>query len=293
MFHEADDIPRWTDNFKLMTREQLNIPGLHMMGHASLYNGDEEMKAHFHKYPEFVVVVKGRQQYAAGEKKRLLYGNEMIVTDSYELHGNYVQDICEMVWFQIDLSVAENFLGLSSWRGEYLFNRIQNYHTRVKKISKGDVSLLKNAFYLLGSKKTAMQVMGYNDFLEFVLKNLCTEEEAEQKENNSEDIERALSFIHENLLFNPSNETIAEQCSLSVSRFKAKFKEQMGVTPHSYMNALKIDSAKVYLKNEKLSVTEIAHMLNFSSSNHFASVFKKYAGCTPTKFREQRGLDLH
>lgn len=135
--------------------------------------------------------------------------------------------------------------------------------------------------------------LGYGLFLEFILKNICIQDEEREKEERSEDIEQAVSFIHRNLFLDINIDAVAEQCGLSPSRFKAKFKAQMGVTPHAYMNALKIDSAKIYLKDEKLSVTEIAYMLNFSSSHHFASVFKKYVGCTPTEFRKQRFSNIY
>ncbi len=34
MLHIPDDTPVWTDDFRILTREQLNIPALHMIGHA-------------------------------------------------------------------------------------------------------------------------------------------------------------------------------------------------------------------------------------------------------------------
>ncbi|WP_430517385.1 AraC family transcriptional regulator, partial [Faecalicatena contorta] len=39
------------------------------------------------------------------------------------------------------------------------------------------------------------------------------------------------------------------------------------------------------MKDPKNTVTDVAYQLNFSSSNPFSSVFRKYMGCTPTYFR--------
>lgn len=289
MNHVADDIPIWRENYKLMTKEQLNIPGLHMMGHAHFQEVAEKLDAHFHRNLEFVVIVKGRQRYVVGNKTYMLYGNEMFTTYPYENHGNegFNQDVCEFIWFQIDLSDVQDFLGLSFSKGKYLYDQFLKYHTRTKKINTVDIALLQKAFDLLSSKEVSRQNFGHILFLEFIMKNICVLENKSQKEEYSEDIDIAISYIHENLFADLNIALIAEKCGLSVSRFKTKFKEQMGTTPHSYINELKIDSAKIYLKDENLSITDISYILNFSSSNHFAAVFKKYTGCTPTQFRQQ------
>lgn len=295
MNHVADDVPVWKDHYKLMTKEQLNIPGLHMMGHARFLEVYDKLDTHFHANLEFVVLLNGRQKYLVNEKQYMLYGNEMFMTYPYEQHGNgnALQDVSEFLWFQIDLSSAGNFLGLVPPRSDYLYQQFLNYRTRIKKIQEGDPALLKKAFYLLSSRKISSQSLGYGYLLEFILKNICTQDGEMKKEDYSKDIETAVSYIHQNLFSDLNIDVIAKQCGLSPSRFKAKFKQQIGVTPHNYINSLKIDSAKVYLKDEKRSITEISYLLNFSSSNHFASVFKKYTGYTPSEFRDKRFPDIY
>lgn len=289
MLHLTDDIPIWEDNYKVLTREQLKIPGLHMMGHAHFHETYKELDNHFHTTMEFVVVINGRQEYVVDGKRYMLYGNEMFATYPLEQHGNgeKPQERCEFIWFQFDLSSSQNFLGLTSPRSDYLFRQMLNYRKRICKIDMNDTSVLQRAFKLFSSEDFSQQILGYGLFLEFLLKNICMPDN-EMKEKYSEDIEDAISFIHKNLFKDINIEIIAENCGLSAPRFKAKFKEQIGVTPHYYINALKIDSAKIYLKDEDRSITEIAYLLNFSSSNHFASVFKKYTGYTPTEFRKHK-----
>lgn len=295
LLHIADDVPVLRDDYIIMTREQLNVPGLHMMGHANFQNVGSKLETHFHTNLEFVVVISGRQQYVVGGKRYMLYGNEIFVTYPYEQHGggNATQDVCEFIWFQIDMSSSQNFLGLSSPRSDYLYRQMLNYRQRTKKANMKDIPLLLKAVELFESKEVLQQTLGYSHFLEFILKNICTPDMELKRDMYSEDIENAISFIHENLFCDLKINVIAEKCGLSPSRFKAKFKEQVGVTPHSYINYLKIDTAKIYLKDSECSITEIAYMLNYSSSNHFASVFKKYTGYTPSEFKEQRFSNMY
>lgn len=295
MLHLTDDVPIWSDSYKVITREQLNIPGLHMMGYANFQSASEVLDTHFHTNLEFVIIINGKQRYVVGGKCFELYGNEIFTTYPYEQHGNgeVSQDICEFIWFQIDLSSSQNFLGLTPPRSEYLFRQMLNYSWRTKKVNMKDIPLLQKAFYSLSSKELSQQTLGYSHFLEFLVKNICTPDIELKRDIYSEDIQNAITYIHENLLNNLNIDMIAEQCGLSTSRFMAKFKEQLGITPHAYINSLKIDSAKIYLKDMNRSVTDVAYLLNFSSSNHFASVFKRYTGYTPSEFRHKRFASIY
>lgn len=290
MIYLADDEPKWTDSYKVITEKQLNIPGLHMIGQAHFQEAYAKLDTHFHATMEFVVIMKGRQQYIVEGKHFMLYGNEMFVTYPFEQHGNGedAQDRCDFIWFQIDLSSPHNFLGLTSPRSEYVYHQISNYQSRTKKINSRDLPMLQQAFTLLGTNALSQQTLGYSYFIQFVLNNISASGYEEKEETYDSDMEIAVSYIHRNLLKDIDIECIAKQCGLSSSRFKAKFKEQIGITPHSYINALKIDTAKVLLKDPKNTITEIAYTLNFSSSNHFASIFKKYTGVAPSEYRNQQ-----
>ena len=314
MNHSPDDRAMWTKERKVLTRSQLNIPGLHMMGCADYRSTFDGLDPHYHHYMEFVAVIKGRQQYIVGEQKYVLHGGEVFLTFPEEAHGNggFPQEICEFVWFQIDCrnqeqDPSEGFLGLAHPYSDYLCRQLQTYHNRITYVSQEDLQKLRRAFYLLSEEDMHSHLLGQSLFLEFVVGNFTTakngkaETGTEAEENQGDtggnrvsrprvarpslDISPALSYMHAHLTENPSLESIAEHCGLSSSRFVEAFKEQMGITPHAYMTNLKIDTAKILLKNPQISVTDVAMQLNFSSGNHFSAVFKRYTGYTPSRYR--------
>lgn len=290
MLHIPDDTPQWSDEYKVLTKKQLNIPALHMIGHADFHTAFSKLETHYHCNMEFVVIIKGTQRYVVDDKYYMLYGGDIFMTYPYENHGNgnLPQDICEFIWFQLDLSSPVNFLGLSSPYSEYLFRQMLNYHTRTKRVTERNLALLQKAFKYLASDSIREHLHGYSCFLHFFMNAICTPDTESSAPAYSPDIQEAISYIHTQVLENPSIEQIAAFCGLSPSRFKAKFKEELGITPHSYIIALKIDTAKILLKDPHNSVTDVAYQLNFTSSNHFASVFKKQTGYTPSEFRKQR-----
>lgn len=295
MLHITDDEPIWRDEFKILTKEQLHIPALHMIGHAHFQEVGEKLDDHFHCNMEFVVIINGTQQYVVDGKRYTLSGNDIFMTYPYEHHGNgeSSQAVCEFIWFQFDMSSSQNFLGLMPPHSEYLFRQLLNYKKRTKKANMKDIPILLKAFQLLGSQEISKQTLGYSYFLQFVIKNICTSDIELTKEVYSSDIQDSLGYIHSHLMEDLSIEAIADACGMSPSHFKAKFKEQVGITPHGYVMALKIDSAKIYLKSTDKSITEVAFLFNFSSGNHFSSAFKQYTGYTPTYFRNHRFSNIY
>lgn len=293
MNYSTDDILICREDYKSLTREQLAIPGLSMIGHRIFRCCSGILPFHHHNTMEIVVTLKGKHHFYVEKGSHTLYGGDIFMTYPEEPHsgGNSFQNICEYVWFQFDLSSPENFLNLSPKYSQYVFEQLTNYNHRVKRAYNQDLSSLKDAFFLLSSDELPKQILGYNYFIHFVLNNLCGIDTPSKQDSREEDIHEALTYIHAHLTEDLDINTIAKYIKLSPTTFNIKFKEQLGITPHAYISSLRVDTAKVLLKNPSYSITEIAYKLNFSSSNHFATVFKKHTGYTPTKFKNSRFKD--
>ena len=290
MLYYPDDSPIDREDYKVLSKSQLNIPALHMIGHRKFKGYGDKLEDHFHYNMEIVVVLKGTQQYVVNGEKYVLYANDIFAAYPYECHGNgdLLQTTGEIIWFQLDLSDSKHFFGLPSPYSEYLFLQLANERWRTKKTNTKETMVLLQAFKQLESGQKSTQILGYSNLLKFMVRNLCASPGVLfQKEVFSEDIQEAVSYIQDHIMEEMSIERIADYCGLSSSWFKVKFKEQTGTTPHDYIMALKIECARTYLKNTNKTITEISYLLNFSSSNHFSTAFKKYAGCTPKQFREQ------
>jgi AraC family L-rhamnose operon regulatory protein RhaS len=87
--------------------------------------------------------------------------------------------------------------------------------------------------------------------------------------------------------------SMAEKAGLKRSQFSEIFKHITGESPLSYLKSVRVLKAAQQLKNTSLSITDIAFECGFSSSQHFASVFKKTIGQTPLKYRKQGLPEIH
>lgn len=79
---------------------------------------------------------------------------------------------------------------------------------------------------------------------------------------------------------------MAEQCGLGVTSFIQYCKQLTNLTPTQFLNQSRVDaSVKLLIEMPEMSITDIALTCGFSSSQYFATVFRRYRGCCPKRFR--------
>ena len=99
----------------------------------------------------------------------------------------------------------------------------------------------------------------------------------------SPEISNIVNYIKNNPKKELSISYLSDLINLSESRFKHRFKKEIGIPPGEFIMRNKINYAKENFSNYD-SIQDLAFALEFSSSNYFASVFKKYTGSTPTEY---------
>ena len=78
---------------------------------------------------------------------------------------------------------------------------------------------------------------------------------------------------------------ISEKVKLTPSYTSSLFKEEMGITITDYITDLRIEKAKILLKDSNLKVSELAKKVGYEEQRYFSQVFKKRTGITPKEFR--------
>jgi len=80
-------------------------------------------------------------------------------------------------------------------------------------------------------------------------------------------------------------EQLVEHTGYSRSALVEAFRQRRGVPPMEWFLRMKIDHAARRLADPQTSVSAIAGDLGFSSSQYFATVFKRFMSMTPTAYR--------
>ncbi|WP_142781657.1 AraC family transcriptional regulator [Agrobacterium sp. T29] len=84
-----------------------------------------------------------------------------------------------------------------------------------------------------------------------------------------------------------SLQQLADVAGLSVAHFCRAFKQTFGCPPYEFIVQRRIARSKEFLRGSAMSITEIALSCGFSSSSHFANVFRRNVGTTPAHYRSE------
>ena len=79
---------------------------------------------------------------------------------------------------------------------------------------------------------------------------------------------------------------ISEDLGYNYSYLSRIFKKTAGQSITEYFLSLKMERAKLLLREKDLSVTEIGETLNYSSVYSFSKAFKARFGISPTDYRK-------
>jgi len=102
-------------------------------------------------------------------------------------------------------------------------------------------------------------------------------------------IRRVQDHVEDHLEEIISLEDLADLACLSLSRFKMRFKKEVGIPPADYISGRRVARAEQLLAAPSATITNVAMRLGFSTSQYFATVFKRYTGVTPSAYRRSAG----
>lgn len=99
-------------------------------------------------------------------------------------------------------------------------------------------------------------------------------------------IQKACSFIEQNIDKDISLDQLAQNLGVSSFYLSKLFKEQTGENYSSYVTNLRLDKAKQLLNDDSLIIKEITSMIGYNDQNYFSKLFKQKFGLSPTEYRD-------
>lgn len=233
---------------------------------------------------ETVFFMSGEQTYEINGSPVTLNGGEFLLSQPgekhrTEMHGEEISDFYYMIFhFKTD-----NFLHFDKNATEYIASRFYSCKEKKHKQSARMKQILHRLFKIKKERsalaKIQFEIYLPELFLEMVL---CLE-------NSQKPVFSDMQKLVETIRCAPQKEytieILAKSVGLSPSRLKQKFKEYTGIPVMKFIMKQKIEKAQEMLLDPSISITDIAFELNFCSSQHFSSVFKKYSRLSPKQYR--------
>jgi two-component system response regulator YesN len=102
-------------------------------------------------------------------------------------------------------------------------------------------------------------------------------------------IRNVIQFIDSQYKEDISLKLLGDTFHSSPNYISRLFKQEVGRGVFDYLNVVRIRQAKELLKGYTYKIYEISEMVGFKSQVHFAIVFNKYEGMSPTDYRKEIG----
>ncbi|SFL36201.1 AraC family transcriptional regulator, regulatory protein of adaptative response / methylphosphotriester-DNA alkyltransferase methyltransferase [Gracilibacillus orientalis] len=105
-------------------------------------------------------------------------------------------------------------------------------------------------------------------------------------------VEEVFNFLLQHYQEKITLTTLAVKIGVSQYYLSRIFKEKLGVTPHQYLEIIRIHKAQNLLLNTVHNSTEICFQVGYNNFSSFYKQFRKICGCSPSQFRikNERGV---
>lgn len=98
-------------------------------------------------------------------------------------------------------------------------------------------------------------------------------------------IKKSITYIEKHYKENISLQDVASAVYLNPSYFSKIFKEQTGKRFIDYLNKIRVEQSKKYLRQIDMNISEVALNSGFCDQSYYTRVFKNIEGITPGKWR--------
>lgn len=94
-----------------------------------------------------------------------------------------------------------------------------------------------------------------------------------------------LDFIAENLSGDLSVARLADRAAMSQRTFARRFVQETGISPHKYVERVRVDASRRRLEDSRASATMIASRVGFGSAETMRRAFVRHLGLSPREYR--------
>ena len=271
------------------------LPEIQVFGHYETGKALAPIDIHTHEGFEICYLEKGHQTYNVNNKDYLLKSGEIFLTKPGEIHssGKQAQEKGQLYWIHVIPEIkGKSFLGLTREQGKLLLTETYKIKDRHFPASAGLHAAIKHAHKQILRQPSAFTNIVLANAIVAILLELINSA-AIPKKPEAGDMNRIIAYIDEHLEETIRVPALAKQFGLSTSWFKARFKKETGLSPAEYVLRKRIYKAREFLGNGKGNVSDAAMKFGFSSSQHFATAFKRYNKQSPKEILVRKVYKVH
>lgn len=252
---------------------------------------------HWHPEIELTWVVSGQIEYLVNDKKYLLTEGEGLFCNSNSLHSGYMVDQKDCSY----LSVTFHPRFIYGYENSLLQTRYVDFITANEgwhslKLQK-DVDWHQETgrqiqeIYRMSKDPSPDYELRVHLILTGIWLNLyryyrSLPASEQQPQKHLARLKEILSYIQDHYTQEITLDEIADHVNICKSECCRFFKKYMKMTIFEYILFLRIQNSLPLLRAGE-SVTRIAGLTGFSTSAYYGQIFKRYMGCSPSRYRKE------
>ena len=113
----------------------------------------------------------------------------------------------------------------------------------------------------------------------------CSSEDEHAQNAGSFIVNQAMTFMENHYQQKLTLQTVAECCYVSQWHLSKLLNRHAGKSFYDILNTIRIEKAKTLLMDPSLKIGEIAELVGYADTAHFARTFKKLEGMSANEFR--------
>ncbi len=266
------------------------------MGRYDYVQAHPPLKPHLHKdIFEVCFLANGAQTYVAGTTRYNLAGGDLFITKPGEIHstGREPQNKGRLYWIQFRFTAeGQSFLGLTPQEAHTLMRRFLSLPTRHFRNGNLLAPTFDRILAAYADTHNPLRAVDVRNLLLRLALDIIGIAERRIARPYSIGIQNAIHHIEQHPTQFPDLKVLAHAAHMSDSYFKRIFKHETGMPPLEYAMWRRMENAKHLLRTTNYPVTRLAMEMGFATSQHFATVFKRLTGFTPSAFRQRAHLRI-
>lgn len=247
---------------------------------SARYGGDWHSIPHSHSYTELFYIVGGDGQFRINDHIFPVQTHQLVVVNPNTLHTEVSYDARPLEYIVIGIEGMElTFSGTEEARYcIYTFPEKNGVLTCMQ-------SILREMQDREAEYQTVCQAC-----LEIILVQLLRNASVSVTQVHSRfptnrQCSSVRHYIDHHYKENITLDYLAENANINKYYMAHAFKREYGVSPIRYLITCRIQEGKRLLAETDLSLSQIAHVLGFSSPSYFSQTFRNSEGMSPTEYR--------
>ncbi len=138
---------------------------------------------------------------------------------------------------------------------------------------------------ILGMLEQCESLMDLNGLLEEIALDIAKRINNYNRRTINSTLQKALDYISSKYSEPITLNEVAEHTYVSIYYLSRMFTKELGKNYVDYLNEIRIEKAKEYLRDSCYKTYEIAELVGIKDAHYFSKLFKKYTGVTPSEYK--------